>query len=281
MHRLTNNPVTLRTVRVCLLLNFTLVLIAGAGHVATGIIASAQGPAPKSQPTAVSQTGSPSDTVREFYKLMRERKFRDAFALSIYQPAIEGLKPAEFDDLRPDFERLASAIPEKVDISGEQISSEAATVFVKVKDDDNKEQAEPVALIRINGKWIVGDQENREIVKKAGTEFFFNARIETHHSEVQALLQRISVAQLVYGQQHAGKFGDMPALIGAGLIPKDLEGTETTGYRFRITVSRDGKSWTANAEPAQYGRTGRLSFFMDPSGVRSSDVAGKPLTPRR
>lgn len=221
--------------------------------------------------------GSPSDAVREFYKLMRERKFREAFALSIYQPAIEGLKPAEFDDLRPDFERLASAIPEKVDISGEQISGEAATVFVRVKDEENKEQAEPVALIRVNGKWIVGDKENQEIVKKAGSEFFFNARVDTHHSEVQALLQRIALAQLVYSQQHAGKFGDMPALILAGLIPKDLEGTETTGYRFRITVSPDGKSWTANAEPAQYGRTGRLSFFMDQSGVRNGDVAGKPL----
>ncbi|HYN25575.1 MAG TPA: hypothetical protein VES69_11090 [Pyrinomonadaceae bacterium] len=219
----------------------------------------------------------PSDAVREFYKLMRERKFREAFALSIYQPAIEGLKPAEFDDLRPDFERLASAIPEKVDISGEEINGETATVFVGVKDEENKERAEPVALIRVNGEWIVGDKENQGIVRKAGSEFFFNARIDTHHSEVQALLQRISLAQLVYSQQHAGKFGDMPALILAGLIPKDLERTETTGYRFRITVSPDGKSWTASAEPAQYGRTGRLSFFMDQSGVRNGDVAGKPL----
>lgn len=279
MHRLTNDVVTHRTGRLRHLFNFVLVLIAtGTGPLVAGTNAMAQGSSPKNQTTAASQTGSPSDTVREFYKLMRERKFRDAFALSIYHPAVEGLKPAEFDDLRPDFERLASAIPEKVDISGEQISGEAATVFVKVKDEDNKEQAEPVTLIRSNGKWILGDQENQEIVRKAGTEFFFNARIDTHHSEVQALLQRISVAQLVYGQQHAGKFGDLPALIAAGLIPKDLEGTESTGYRFRITVSPDGKSWTANAEPAQYGRTGRLSFFMDPSGIRSSDVTGKPLT---
>jgi len=94
---------------------------------------------------------------------------------------------------------------------------------------------------------------------------------------VQALLQRISLAQLVYSQQHAGKYGDMPALILAGLIPKDLERTETTSYRFRITVSSDGKSWTASAEPAQYGRTGRLSFLLDQSGVRNGDVAGKPL----
>ncbi len=277
MHRLTNNPAILRTVRAFLLLNFALVAT-GVGLVVAGPHAMAQASVIKSQTTAASQTGSPSDTVRSFYKLMREKKFRDAFALSIYQPAIEGLKPAEFDDLRPDFERLASAIPEKVDISGEQISGEIATVFVRIKDDDDKEQAEPVTLIRVNGKWIVGDKENQEIVLKAGTEFFFNARIDTHHSEVQAMLQRISLAQLVYSQQHAGKFGDMPALILAGLIPKDLEGTETTGYRFRINVARDGKSWTANAEPAQHGRTGRLSFFVDQSGVRSSDVAGKPLS---
>jgi Domain of unknown function (DUF4878) len=228
---------------------------------------------------ATSSQLSPSDTVREFYKLMRERKFREAFALSIYQPAIEGLKPAEFDDLRLDFERLATAIPEKVDISGEQISGENATVFIRVKDDDNKEQTEPVTLIRVDGKWIVGDKDNQEIVKKAGSAFFFNARIDTHHTDVQEMLQRISVAQLVYSQQHAGKFGDMPALILAGLIPKDLEGTETTGYRFRIALTSDGKNWTAGAEPAQYGRTGRLSFFMDQSGVRNGDVAGKPLNP--
>jgi len=279
MHRLMITSVIQRTVPVYLLLNFAFALIAtsaGLGLAETNALA--QGFILKSRATAAAnQTGSPSDAVREFYKLMREKKFREAFALSIYQPAIEGLKPAEFDDLRPDFERLAAAIPEKVDISGEQISGEAATVFVRVKDEEDKEQAEPVASIRVNGKWIVGDKENHEIVKKAGSEFFFNARIDTHHSEVQALLRRISLAQLVYNQQHAGKFGDMPALILAGLIPKDLEGTETTGYRFRITVSPDGKSWIATAEPAQYGRTGRLSFFMDQSGVRNGDVAGKPL----
>ena len=222
---------------------------------------------------------SPSDAVREFYRTMREKKFREAFAMSIYKPAIDGLKTEEFEDLRPDFERMAGAIPEKVDITGEQISGDAATVFVRVKDDDNKEQAEPIALMRVDGSWIVGDKENQQIVKKAGKDFFFNARIDTHHNEVQALLQRISLAQLVYSQQHAGKFADLPALILAGLIPKDLEGTDSTGYRFRISVSADAKTWTAAAEPAQYGRTGRLSFFMDQSGVRSGDVAGKPLPP--
>jgi len=220
---------------------------------------------------------SPSDTVREFYKAMREKKFREAFAMSIYKPAIEGLKPDEFEDLRPDFERMAAAIPDKVDLSGEQISGDAATVFVKVKESDSPEQPEPVALIRVDGAWIIGDKENQEIVKTAGKAFFFNARIDTHHSEVQEMFKRISLAEVVYSQQHAGSFGDLPRLIAAGLIPKDLEGTESTGYRFHIKVTSDAKSWTAAAEPAQYGRTGRLSFYMDASGVRSSDVAGKSL----
>jgi hypothetical protein len=227
---------------------------------------------------AQSPPRSPSDTVREFYKAMREKKFREAFAMSIYKPAIEPLKPQEFEDLRSDFDKMAAAIPEKVNITGEQISGDVATVFVKVKDDENKEQSEPVTLIRIDGNWIVGDKENQEIVRKAGRGFFFNARIDTHHDEVQAMLQRISLAQVVYSQQHAGKFGDLPALILAGLIPKDLEGTESTGYRFHVTTSPDAKTWNASAEPAQYGHTGRLSFFMDASGVRSNDLGGKPLS---
>jgi|SRR5215204_5825745 len=220
---------------------------------------------------------SPSDTVRSFYRMMREKKFREAFVLSIYRPAIEPLTPAEFDDLRLDFEKMAAAIPEQVNITGEQISGEIATVFVKVKDEANKDQAEPITLIMSGGNWIVGDKQNEQIVKNTGKRFFFDARINTHHDEVQAMLTRISLAQLLYSQQHAGKFADMPTLILGGLIPKDIEGTDSTGYRFRITASADGKSWNASAEPVQYGRTGKLSFYLDAGGVRSGDVGGKPL----
>src|ERR1043166_6032608 len=65
---------------------------------------------------------SPTETTRLFYQMMREKKFREAFALSIYRPAIEGLSPQEFEELRPDFEKMAVAvsekIPEKIDVSG-------------------------------------------------------------------------------------------------------------------------------------------------------------------
>ena len=234
---------------------------------------------------AQNATRSPSDTVREFYKAMRERKFREAFALSIYKPAIEPLKPAEFEDLRPDFDKMAVAIsekmPEKLDISGEQISGDLATVFIKLLDNDGKEKLEPASLIKVEGVWLLGDAESQALVKKAGKQFFFNARIDAHHSDVQDMLTRISLALLLYSQQHNGQFANLATLIAAGMLPKDIEGTESTGYRFRINVSPDAKSWSAQAEPAQYGRSGRLSFFMDAAGVRSSDTGGKPLTPTR
>src|SRR5882724_12768283 len=85
---------------------------------------------------------SPSDTVREFYKAMREKRFREAFDMSIYKPAIDPLKLQEFEDLRPDFERIALAVNEKipgeVKITGEQISGDDATVFIKILDPEGK-----------------------------------------------------------------------------------------------------------------------------------------------
>lgn len=226
---------------------------------------------------------SPTETVREFYRRMREKKFREAFSLSIYKSAIEPLKPQEFEDLKPDFERVAVAvregIPPTLDITGEQISGDAATVFVKVLDAEGKQKIEPTSLIKVNGVWIVGDKENQELVNKAGKQFFFNARIDAHHNDVQDMLTRISLAQVIYSQQHNGQFGDLATLVAAGLVPKDLEGTESTGYRFRISVNPAAKTWSAAAEPVQYGRTGRLSFYLDAAGVRSSDMKGKPLPP--
>jgi len=221
---------------------------------------------------------SPTDTVRAFYKTMRERKFKEAFAMSIYKPAVEPLNAKELEDLRPDFERMAAAIPVTVDLTGETISGDMATVFVKVKETaETVEKSEPIFLIKSGGVWIIGDRENEAIVKKAGKDFFFNARIDTHHNEVQDLLTRVTLAQVVYSQQHNGLYANLPELITAGLLPKDLEGTDTTGYVFHVNKSADAKSWYATAEPAQYGRSGKLSFYLDASGVRSGDVGGKPL----
>lgn len=230
---------------------------------------------------AQSPQRSPTETMRDFYRLLREKKFREAFGMSIYRPAIDALSAQEFEEFRPDFEKMALAVSEKipatVDISGEQVSGDTATVFVKVLDADGKEKIEPATLIKVDNSWIVGDRENLELVKKSGKKFFFETRINAHHADVQDMMTRISLAQVVYSQGHSGQFANTAELITAGLVPKDIEGTESTGYRFQIVRSADGKSWYATAEPAQYGRTGRLSFYLDASGVRSGDAGGKPL----
>jgi len=224
---------------------------------------------------------SPTETTRLFYQMLREKKFREAFALSTYKPAIEPLTQQEFEDFRPDFERMAVAINEKiaqnVDVSGEQISGDTATVFLKVLDADGKEKVEPVTLIKIDNQWILGNKEHLAEVQKSGKRYLFEARINAHHDDVQNMLTRISLGQVLYSQNRNGQFGNLAELVAAGVVPKDIEGTESTGYRFQINRSSDGKSWYATAEPVQYGRTGRLSFYLDATGVRSGDNGGKPL----
>lgn len=224
---------------------------------------------------------SPTETTRYFYQMLREKKFREAFMISIYRSAIEGLSAQEFEELRPDFEKMALAVSEKIppqiEISGEQVSGETATVFVKVLDADGKEKVEPATLIKIDNTWIVGDKENLDLVKKAGKQFFFDARIVAHHNDVQDMMTRISLGQVLYSQSRNGQFGNLAELVAAGVVPKDIETTESTGYRFQINRSADAKLWYATAEPAQYGRSGKLSFYLDATGVRSGDNGGKPL----
>ena len=236
-------------------------------------------------PVAHSQQRTPTETTREFYRMMREKKYREALAISIYRPAIDGLSAQEFEDLRPDFDKMAVAVSEKlpqnIDVSGETISGDSASVFVKVLDADGKEKVEPVTLMKVDNAWVVGDKDSLEMVKKAGKKFFFEARITAHHNDVQDMMTRIALAQVVYSQGHNGMFANTAELITAGLIPKDIEGVESTGYRFQVFKSADGKSWYATAEPAQYGRTGRLSFYLDALGVKSGDQGGKPLVVRR
>ena len=48
--------------------------------------------------------------------------------------------------------------------------------------------------------------------------------------------------------------------------------------RFRVAPAPGGRGWTAGAEPARYGHTGRLSFHLDQAGsLRKEDKGGKPV----
>lgn len=224
---------------------------------------------------------SPSDTVREFYKAMREKRFREAFNITIFKPAVDSLTPEEYEDLRPDFEKIALNVPDNIEVTGEQLSGDEATVFIRVSDPDASPQVEPVMLKRAGNGWmIVVDPEAEKEIKKSGKNYFFNLRIQTHHEEVQEMLKRILKAEFVYSSQHKGVYADMQTLINEGLLPKDILGSDTTGYIYHITLGKDSKTYFAGAEPARYGRTGRLSFSLDQTGtVKSADNGGKPLAP--
>ena len=222
---------------------------------------------------------TPSEVVRAFYAALREARFLDALRMSVYRPAVEGLSAAEVEELRPDFERLAAQVPPDFEITGEQVSAEEATVFMR-SGEGKQVKVEPVYLIRSDGAWVVGDREGAALVKKQGKKFFFEQRIAAHEGDAEDMLKRIQAAEIAYALQHGGAAGDLNALVDAAFIPKDILGAETTGYQFTVTPGPGGKGYEAHAEPARYNRTGRLSFHMDQSGnIQKKDTGGKPYVP--
>ena len=235
---------------------------------------------PQPQQATTAAQSSPSQVVRAYYTALRESRFRDAMLMSVLRPAVESLSDEELKEFQTDFARLAAAVPADFEITGESLAGEEATVFVRTG--EGKElKVEPVNLIRERGAWVVGDRASASEVKKGGKKFLFEQRIAVHEQEAEDMLRRIQAAQLAYSLQNAGKYGDLNALVRAGYVPQDILGTETTGYRFTVHLGSDSKSFTARAEPERYGRSGRLSFYLDQSGVQKKDAGGKPLSPPR
>jgi hypothetical protein len=253
------------TLALCLLAN-----VAGAARAQS---------TPQTAAPAAAQ-GTPTQVVRAYYTALKESRFRDAMLMSILRPAIEALSAEELKDFQTDFARLSPSVPTDFEITGEQLSGEEATVFVRTG--EGKElKVEPVNLIRERGAWIIGDREGAALVKKQGKKFFAEQRIAAHESDAEDMLRRIQAAQLAYALTNSGSYGDLNALVRAGYVPQDILGTETTGYRFTVNLATDAKSFSARAEPERYGRTGRLSFYLDKSGIQKKDVGGKPLSPSK
>jgi hypothetical protein len=223
----------------------------------------------------------PSDVVREFYKAMREHRFKEAWALTIYKSAVEGLSAEEMEDLRPDFEQKAAAVPPQIEITGERIQGNIATVFVKVPVSESTPQitSEPVNLMSSGNGWIIGTEADQAEVKKKGRRFFLDALIEEHENNIDELFKRLLVQQLVYAQEHKGVLARLQDLITANLVAKESADPKAIGYIVRITITADGKGYIATAEPTRYGHTGKLSFWMDQTGnLKKVDNGGKPLT---
>lgn len=230
------------------------------------------------------QPRTPTDVVRDFYKAMREHRYRDAFSLTSYKPAIEGLNAEEMELLRPGFEEKAAAIPANVEITGEQISGNNATVFVKVPITDTTAQvtSQPLNLIRSGNEWIIlfGSEADAAEIKKAGRRYFLDALIEGHEADVEDFLKRLVIWEGIYSAQHNEMYGDFNALIQAGMFSNDVIDPKLSGYQYSITVATGGKAYTVSAQPVRHGQTGKLSYWMNQTGaIKSADNGGKPLKP--
>lgn len=224
------------------------------------------------------QPNSPADTVRVFYKNLRERRFREAMFLTNLRPAIEGLTEAELKDLQVDFEPLAAQVPTDIEINGEIISQDKASVTAKLPDNETGEvKLQEIRLRADDGVWTIltVDEAAEAEVKKEGKNYFFALRIETHHNEAKAMLNRIAKAQMIYATQNGGLFGEMPVLIQKNLLPEDALTPQTTGYVYRIELSADKKKYTANAAPAIYGKTGKLTFWFETGGNKAMAIKSK------
>jgi hypothetical protein len=97
-----------------------------------------------------------------------------------------------------------------------------------------------------------------------------------NESSARNALRTIASAEATYqATEGAGRYGSMDELIKTGLVSKEL--IQNYGYKIELTVS--GARFEVVAVPSEYGKTGKLSFFMDESSVlRAGDHGGGPAT---
>jgi hypothetical protein len=72
-------------------------------------------------------------------------------------------------------------------------------------------------------------------------------------------------------KKKSGATGTLEELVAADLVSKDM--IERSGYRFDVTVS--GDKFEVSAVPLEYGKSGKLSLFLDHTGMmRGGDKGG-------
>lgn len=268
-----------------LLTVFSVFVISGCSVEAARQKEDVPGPAKNSRPTITIETDSPADTVRAFYKSLREKRFREAIFLTNLRPAIEGLTDAELKELQVDIESLAREVPADIQINGEIIVGDKATVTANLPDiKTNKTQIQEIKLRREGKAWIIRtlDDEAEKLVKKEGNKYFFAVRIEAHQDDVKDMLERIVKAQIVYAAQNKGVYADLPALVENSYVTADVLNPAVTGYNYKLVLSPDKKKYTVTAEPAAYGKTGKLSFLAEAEEgknprLESRDSGGQTL----
>ena len=72
-----------------------------------------------------------------------------------------------------------------------------------------------------------------------------------------------------------GSYGTLEQLIAADMFPKEM--IEQSGYKFEVLAT--GDNFEVFAVPGEYGKSGKMSYFIDQTGVlRGSDRGGAPAS---
>ncbi len=231
------------------------------------------------------EPNSPADIVRIFYGHLREKRFREAIYLTNLRPAIEQLSDTELKEYEVDLSAVARSVPTDIQINGEIISGDSATVTAKLPGEDlDKPELQELRLRKEKGTWVIltVDEFAEKRIKETGKNYLKILRIETHQDEAKAMLDRIAKAQMAFAVQNSGKFGEMRSLVDNSLLPADAMSAESTGYIYAVTLIDGGAKYFATATPAEYGKSGLASFIVrlnekNSPLLSSKDLGGKPM----
>lgn len=100
--------------------------------------------------------------------------------------------------------------------------------------------------------------------------------LQTNEAMARTALRSVAGSEASFKSDKGDeRYGTLDELISESLISKEL--LENYGYRVELNVS--GNKFEAIAVPTEYGKTGRLSYFIDESGVlRAGDHGGGSAT---
>jgi hypothetical protein len=98
----------------------------------------------------------------------------------------------------------------------------------------------------------------------------------TNEAIAVSMMRTVVSAEATFqATEGAGRYGTLDELLSAGLISKEV--LQKYGYKIEVTTSAN--RFEAIAVPIEYGKTGRLSYFVDESGViRGGDHGGGAAT---
>jgi hypothetical protein len=79
-------------------------------------------------------------------------------------------------------------------------------------------------------------------------------------------LRTINTAEVTYLSSSNGKYGAISDLIDKGIVDSTFVG-ERSGYTYKVSVTADGKDYSATALPSIPDRSGRYAYASNAAGI--------------